>query len=177
MADLARDRPCIHVCAIGAAAADLYRWVEIGAEEEGLPTCRVEAAEGDVVAAAYAAAQSSRFAIGVGIAASQVVLHEVHMPPAQPVLALDLGADAGWICRLMGSNAARLVVRLPLRFGDGPEAVPGPAGPSRSGHRTSPNVGGHAAGPAWHPGSQWGEVEVRLIARAVARILRERGLQ
>jgi hypothetical protein len=42
----------------------------------------------------------------------------MHMPVHTPVLSFEIGTDAQRICRLMGSNAARLVVRLPLRFAD-----------------------------------------------------------
>jgi len=200
MADLARERPCIHVCVIGGAEADLYRWVEIGAEEEGLPTRSVEAADRDVVAGAYAAAQSSRFDIGVAVAPDRVVLHEAHMPPAQPVLSFELMAEPRRTCRLMGGNAARMVVRLPLRFWEEAEVTPEPGSPPRAtprGGRADANrVRGHAeiealaraiAGkhavwaaqpePDRPSTSGWGDIEVRRIAEVVARILRERGLQ
>lgn len=124
MADLSRERPAIHVCQVAAAPADLDRWVEIGAEEEGIPTRSVTLAQTDVVAAAYAAAQSSRIDVGVGVGVDRVVLHESHMPPHQPVLTFDLGADPRRVCRRIGSNAARLVARLPLRLEDEPDEQP-----------------------------------------------------
>jgi hypothetical protein len=150
MADTTRERPAIHVCLAGPSAPGLYRWVEVGAEEEGLPTRHVALAEEDVVAAAFVAAQGSRFGIGVAIGEDRVVLHEAHMPPERPVLSFELGAAAQRSCRLMGGNAARLVVRLPLRLGDEPDAAPQVETPDRG--------------------------EVARIAAAVARILRERGI-
>lgn len=156
MTDVARERPSIHVGLAAEADASLYRWVEVGAEEEGLPTDPVASEQADVIAAAFAAAQSSRFGIGVGVGAGRVVLHEAHMPPTQPVLALELGADAPGICRLIGGNAARLVVRLPLRFADEIELPPEP-----------PQPGTRA----------WSAAEVRRIAQIVAGRLRERGYQ
>lgn len=115
-----QDRPCIHVVLTPGANTELYRWVEIGAEEEGVPCRRVSLEGANVVALAYAAAQSSRLSIGVGIDTQNVVLHETHMPEQQPVLAFHFAQQAPYFCRLMGSNAARMVVRRPLRFGDEP---------------------------------------------------------
>jgi hypothetical protein len=161
MSDPTRECPAIHVCLAGPAQPGLYRWVEVGAEEEGLPTRYVDLPEGDVVAAAFAAAQGSRFGIGVAIGQGRVVLHEAHMPPGRPVLAFALGADGARACRLMGGNAARLVVRLPLRLEDELERPwePAPA---------------HPRAPRPAPAAQ--PPDIARIAAVVARILRERGI-
>lgn len=163
MAEPTRERPAIHVCLCGSVDPELYRWVAIGAEEEGLPTRSVDLVAGDVVATAYVAAQSSRFDIGVAIGQGFVVLHEAHMPAAQPVLAFPLDADAPHACRLMGGNAARLVVRLPLRFADdgrGEASAPhSPALPISSDADASPL-----------------EVQVTNIVSIITRILKERGI-
>jgi hypothetical protein len=175
MADLAPERPCIHVCVVAGAEAALYGWVEIGAEEEGLPTHNIAVAEHDVVAAAYAAAQSSRFDIGVAIAPNRVVLHEVHMPPSQPVLSFELGAERGRLCRLMGGNAARMVVRLPLRVAVEAEAQHEAARPPRSTAKAGKFTGQRKLNrPST---SDVGEIEVKRIARIVAERLRERGVR
>jgi hypothetical protein len=143
MADATTERPAIHVTLAGVSAPGLYRWVEVGAEEEGVPTRYVDLAVGDVTAAAFAAAQSSRFGIGVAVGQGRVVLHEAHMPPERPVLSFELGPDGRAPCRVMGGNAARLVVRLPLRLADelpqhdGPEI--GEIGP---GHPQMPPIAG-----------------------------------
>lgn len=120
MAPFAQERPCIHISLFPGTDPSLYRWVQIGAEEEGVP-CQLANEEADnLVALAYAAAQSSRFNIGVGVADNEVVLHEIHMPPEQPVLAFKFSGQADYFCRLMGSNAARMIVRKPFRFDDEP---------------------------------------------------------
>ena len=120
MAPFAQERPCIHVSLGAGTEAALYRWVQIGAEEEGVPCQLVEEEGADLVALAYAAAQSSRFNIGVAVGEAQVVLHEMHMPPAQPVLVFNFSDQPDYFCRLMGSNAARMIVRKPFRFEDEP---------------------------------------------------------
>jgi len=169
MADLSRERPAIHVCQVAAAPADLDRWVEIGAEEEGVPTRSITLVQTDVVAAAYAAAQSSRIDVGVGVGVDRVVLHESHMPPHQPVLTFDLGADPRRVCRRIGSNAARLVARLPLRLEDEPDEQPAFETPRyRNGKENIPV--GEAAPAATDDDS------ARRIAEIVAAIVKKRGM-
>lgn len=114
------DRPAIHVSMAREVDERVYRWVAVGAEEEGIP-CRLvssaEAVETDIVTLAHASAQSSRLGIGIGIAPGQVVVHERHMPAARPVVAtLVKEGRAEYACRSAGSNAARLVIGEPLRL-------------------------------------------------------------
>jgi hypothetical protein len=201
MVEVNRDCPAIHVCLSGEVNPEWYRWVEVGAEEEGVPTRQVDVTNGDAVAAAYQAAESSRFYIGVCLTPNQVVLHEMHMPLAQPVLTFDIGNNAPKICRLMGGNAARMVVRLPLRFGDDPVEPEPPARRSHKPYRQPAPIAASPAGTpanlsaiaraiagknntsavkAPPPASQPGDLpisDIRLIAKIVARILRERGIQ
>ncbi len=94
--------------------------MQIGAEEEGVPCQLVSEQANDLVALAYAASKSSRFNIGVGVSDTEVVLHEMHMPPEQPVLAFKFSGKADYFCRLMGANAARMIIRKPFRFDDEP---------------------------------------------------------
>ncbi len=216
MADQNRDRPCIHVSLAGGVDPALYRWVEIGAEEEGVPCRQVQISETGLIATAYATARSSRFDIGVVVAPDRVILHEAHMPPEQPVLTFQIKENAPHICRLMGSNAARLVIRLPFRFDDEaeqpfeqPERQPPQPGAlptkgSRSAQIVEQSPVNRPAGsnldraeiaalaraivgkamarqsspePANPPVSDLGDIEVKSIARIVARIFRERGIQ
>ncbi|MFO7539744.1 MAG: glycerol dehydratase reactivase beta/small subunit family protein [Chloroflexota bacterium] len=120
------ERPCIHVTLLPGTDVSLYRWVHMGAEEEGVPCRQVEGQAGDLTALAYEAARSSRFHIGVALSAETAVLHEMHMPPEQPVLSEPLVEQPRFICRLMGANAARMVVRKPFRFADDEDAPPSP---------------------------------------------------
>ncbi len=98
----------------------LYTWISVGAEEEGIPCRRMsteETDDTDVATLAYTAARISRLGVGIGIVASRVAIHERHMPAAQPVLASGLvEGHTEHICRSTGSNAARLVVSVPLRL-------------------------------------------------------------
>ncbi|MEW5958997.1 MAG: glycerol dehydratase reactivase beta/small subunit family protein [Chloroflexota bacterium] len=132
-----------------------YRWVEIGAEEEGVPCGQVQVAETEPVAAAYAAAQSSPFEVGVAVTPQHVVLHKAHMPPTQPVLAFVVNDNAPLVCRLVGGNAARLVIRQPLRFEE-EQPAPRPRTPDRS--RQGQPVSATATDGA----------TIRALARAIA---------
>jgi hypothetical protein len=122
------DRPAIHVTLAREVDESLYKWISVGAEEEGIP-CRLMPAddiddeiddETDVAALAHAAARSSRLDVGVGVASGQVAVHERHMPVERPVVATEVEEDhAVHACRTAGSNAARLVIGMPLRLDGG----------------------------------------------------------
>lgn len=115
------ERPAIHVSLAHEVDEQFYKWISIGAEEEGIP-CRLVPAgetdeEADVAALAHAAAQNSRLDVGVGVVSGQVAVHERHMPVARPVVSTEVEEDhAMRVCRTAGSNAARLVIGVPLRL-------------------------------------------------------------
>ena len=117
------DRPAIHVSLAPGADESLYKWIAVGAEEEGIP-CRLEPAdetddETDVASLAHAAAQNSRLDVGVGLVSGQVAVHERHMPAERPVIVSEVEEDhARQVCRSVGANAARLVIGTPLRLDD-----------------------------------------------------------
>ena len=116
------ERPAIHVSLAPEADESLYKWITVGAEEEGIP-CRLEPSESgdetDAAALAHAAAQNSRLDVGVGLASGQVAVHERHMPIERPVIISEVEEDhARQVCRLAGANAARLVIGTPLGLDD-----------------------------------------------------------
>lgn len=176
MGPFAQERPCIHVVLAAGAADALFRAVALGAEEEGVP-CRLVTEEGSTaVDLAYAAAHSSRFNIGVAVSAAEVILHETHMPPQQPVLAFTFAEDAELLCRLMGSNAARLVVRRPLRFADDPVPFSTETGADMPAETVSASAG---PAPGTPPEVQAADIDAQQIARLVALVMRkleERGI-
>ncbi len=114
MAENQFERPCIHVTLLAGVDPAQYHWVEIGAEEEGVPCRIIPGSGGAVLAEAYAAAQSSRFQVGIAVSDRVIVLHEMHMPPEQAVLSFTLDGSGAHACRVMGANAARMVVHKPL---------------------------------------------------------------
>ncbi|WP_129114732.1 glycerol dehydratase reactivase beta/small subunit family protein [Halegenticoccus tardaugens] len=105
-------KPAVHVRYAGECSA-LVRHVEYGLEEESVPWALRESSA-DAVTAAYEAADASRLRVGVGVSsAGEVVLHHRRLPEREPLTRV---ADATpGDARAIGSNAARLVKRLPLR--------------------------------------------------------------
>ena len=181
LAALPPDCPAIHVAFTTLADENLFRWVQVGAEEEGVPCRRVAISEpADGVAVAYAAAESSRLRIGVAVSRGEVILHELHMPRELPVLQFRMDGQDAQRCRLMGSNAARMVVRLPFRFPGDDADLPMPdwileamAAASGNGHAPAPLS--EAAGQA----ASDDELSPAEIARAVGLVTRrllERGI-
>lgn len=117
------ESPAIHVAVLPDVDSAAFRWVSVGAEEEGVPCREVPVqfwgetpVQGEPVVAAYAAAQESRLGVGVAAGRGRVVLHEAHMPAERPVWEFALAGDLRQACRLAGCNAGRLVKRMPLRF-------------------------------------------------------------
>jgi hypothetical protein len=151
--------------------------VQIGAEEEGVPCRLVTETAYDLATMAYEAARSSRFNIGVAISAEEVVLHERHMPVGKPVMSLKFTGQADYFCRVMGANAARMVIRKPFRFID--EETP-----PQSKARTKPvhfaTAGGLRRSPP--PGHLCGapiedQAQVAALVALIVQKLNERGIR
>jgi hypothetical protein len=157
------ERPAIHVAVAPGLDDNHFRFVAIGAEEDGVPCRLVSVAASNPVAMAYEAATSSRFGVGVGVSGNAVVVHELHMPAHQPVITFDTGPDFLPFCRLAGSNAARLIIRLPFRFELEPDPPVAKLRRARALERKKTDT---EPDPAL----------VKAIAKVVARIIQERGL-
>jgi hypothetical protein len=114
--ELRQESPAIHVTLAAGVDPIAYQWVEIGAEEEGVPCRKVAGPADDLRTAASAAAQASRISVGVAVGPQRVLVHEAHMPVNRPIWELDYQRDLREACRLAGCNAGRVVKRMPLRF-------------------------------------------------------------
>ncbi len=180
------ESPAIHVVVLPGVDSAAFRWVSVGAEEEGVP-CRSVPAEpesvvpgaGDPGAIALAAAQQSRLGVGIVVGRSGVILHEAHMPAECPVWELPLGADLAPTCRLAGGNAGRLVKRMPLRFEQ--ESIPPARERASSGYRKS---AAESASPGSMPGSGVAAeylsgnntTDLAAVVARIVRSLQERGI-
>ncbi|HRA04107.1 MAG TPA: glycerol dehydratase reactivase beta/small subunit family protein [Arachnia sp.] len=103
---------CVHVheATTDAHLADLL----LGIEEEGVP---VEVSRHDhlnPLVLAHDAAVTSRLGIGLGVALDYVVITTDKLPEHRPYVARHF-ARGGRADRIVGSNAARIVKRIPLR--------------------------------------------------------------
>jgi hypothetical protein len=187
------ESPAIHVAVLPDVDPAAFRWVMVGAEEEGVP-CRevpvqsrqegsAEAgprafAGHDLRVKASAAAQESRLGVGIAVGRGGAVLHEAHMPVEHPVWELPLGEDLRPACRLVGGNAGRLVKRMPLRFEQ--ESI-------QSMREGAPLALGETAVAAVPPGTpdpgmgaEYGSVysasDLAAIVASIVRSLQERGV-
>lgn len=86
----------------------------LGIEEEGVPVEVHRFAELNPLPLAHGAAIASRLGIGIGVALNYVVITTEKLPEQRPYIARFFGADSV-DDRVVGSNAARLVKRIPLR--------------------------------------------------------------
>jgi hypothetical protein len=108
------DPPAIRVYVAGDAGPE-ERFAELlhGIEEEGVPYRLEESDIADVKALSYEAAISSNLAVGLGITRDKAALHFEKLPADSPLYVIDREIDKNHL-RDLGSNAARLVKRMPL---------------------------------------------------------------
>ncbi len=152
--------PTIYVSLSADTDPRAYQWVEIGAEEEGVPCRLLEDTGSDAVVLAHDAARGSRLGVGVGIAGGIAALQEAHMPLHRPVMTIDVDGNALLACRLIGSNAGRMVKHMPLRFSLEEPSPQEPAG----------------VGPAMPTNGAPVAQERNTLAETIARVLKQRGI-
>lgn len=111
-------KPTIHIMAASGASMEWLRELQYGMEEEGVPYETDTKSDCGAVALAWEAANASRLGVGVGLDAQSVVLHYAKLHPENPLFRLSIRGDRG-LARRLGSNAARLVKKLPLKSLDG----------------------------------------------------------
>ncbi|MCL2315528.1 MAG: glycerol dehydratase reactivase beta/small subunit family protein [Actinomycetia bacterium] len=106
-------RPAIGVHVHAATPDVLLGPVLWGIEEEGIPAAVTRSSELNPLVLAHEAATASRLGVGVGISLDYVVVTTEKLPVGRPYLAARLTRPARQ-GRIMGTNSARLVRRIPL---------------------------------------------------------------
>lgn len=91
-----------------------------GIEEEGIPFSVEEIEETDPVELAFRGAELSHLGVGIGITEKEVVLHFIKLKEDQPIFRIPAYSDEITL-RALGSNAARLVKRMPFKNLDNTE--------------------------------------------------------
>ncbi len=86
-----------------------------GAEEEGIPVEVNRVSGDDAYQLAFDASKSSVLLIGIGVSSSEGVVQNAKMAKDKPIDAALL-SDGEELLRQLGSNAARMAKRVPLRF-------------------------------------------------------------
>ena len=109
------ERPTIIVNHHAGLSRCALAEVLYGIEEEGIPyEVRAVASAADVRGLAHAAALESRLGVGVGAAPAAVVVTLEKLPEDAPYISATLNHRRA-LDRAIGTNAARLVKRMPLR--------------------------------------------------------------
>ncbi|WKY47045.1 glycerol dehydratase reactivase beta/small subunit family protein [Eubacteriaceae bacterium ES3] len=85
-----------------------------GIEEEGLLFSVENNDEMDSIELAYRGAELSHLGVGIGITEKEVVLHFIKLKEDQPLFRVPSYSDVETL-RALGSNAARIVKRMPFK--------------------------------------------------------------
>lgn len=108
------DVPRVFVRCIGDREPDLVQYIEHGIEEEGVSWAVQPGYDDDSVAVAHGAAMDSKLKIGVGVTPdARVIVHHKQLPSDDPLF--DIAEPTTEDARRLGSNAARLAKRMPLK--------------------------------------------------------------
>nr|WP_239585099.1 glycerol dehydratase reactivase beta/small subunit family protein [Enterococcus xiangfangensis] len=86
--------------------------VLLGIEEEGIPYEEVVTTKLTLVEAAYELAANSPLEVGIVMNKDQAVLHYKKLPEDEPLFIIDTDYEE---LRKLGTNAARLVKRIPFK--------------------------------------------------------------
>lgn len=110
-------KPTIHFFYHPDSRPELLREIMLGMEEEGVPW-ELEKRMDGALTLAWDAARSSNLEVGIGLDGSNMILHYNKLKPDAPLFQLSARTGAEQ-ARALGSNAARLVKKLPLKALDG----------------------------------------------------------
>ena len=107
------ESPVAIIVSLLAEESLLSEQIGYGIEEEGVPFRTRAIHDDDPIATAYEAACDSGLRIGVGITEKKIVLHHQRLPRNEPLF--DVVDPSESVARTIGTNAARLTKRTPLK--------------------------------------------------------------
>lgn len=93
---------------------DDFLEVLLGIEEEGIPYEVYEYEEEDEVLLGYRASIDSIIGVGIGISKEKIVLHYNKLDKDYPLYKISIKSGTNNL-RALGSNAARLVIKMPFK--------------------------------------------------------------
>lgn len=108
------SKPTVHILCAPDASPQLLCQIQHGLEEEGIPWETDTKNTGDAVVLSWEAATASRLEVGVGLDAQTLALHFSKLPQNEPLFRIPARSGAELV-RALGSNAGRLVKKLPLK--------------------------------------------------------------
>ena len=84
-----------------------------GIEEEGIPYDLAGVPDSDVYEIGFKAAKASRLGVGIGVSSNKLILHFEKLEKKRPIF--EIGTFEKENYRILGSNAARLVKKMPFK--------------------------------------------------------------
>lgn len=85
-----------------------------GIEEEGIPFELIPENSTNVIDLSYEACCSSKLGVGLGVSKDEIVLHYEKLDKSSPLYRINIKSKNS-VVRSLGSNAARLVKRMPFK--------------------------------------------------------------
>ena len=108
------NKPTIRVLVSEEVQKREYRDMLLGIEEEGVPFEIEESNLLEDIELSYIAATQSRLGVGIGISSKYISLHYEKLPQDKPLFRINKESSEEAL-RAIGSNAARLVKRMPFK--------------------------------------------------------------
>ncbi|MFV0430409.1 MAG: glycerol dehydratase reactivase beta/small subunit family protein [Arachnia sp.] len=108
------ERPTIKLRVNHRIPAESIQFILLGMEEEGIPSEVARHDDLNPLDLAHEASLESRLGVGIGVSLDWVVITTDKLPAERPYLVGNLNASPDED-RVAGTNAARLVKRVPLQ--------------------------------------------------------------
>lgn len=107
-------KPSINVYYFNELNEGNFEYLLNGIEEEGIPYELKPSESNDSLKLSYDACIDSRLGVGLGISKSNIVLHYEKLDISSPLFIIEMKGRKE-LMRALGSNAARLVKRMPFK--------------------------------------------------------------
>lgn len=109
-----RDKPSILVYYFDELNESDFKALLNGIEEEGVPYQTVPEKLNDIYKLSFDACVNSRLGVGLGVSDKEIALHYEKLEEKLPLFKINLVNNKNTV-RAIGSNAARLVKRMPFK--------------------------------------------------------------
>jgi hypothetical protein len=107
-------KPAINIYYNSQVNEDDFKLLLHGIEEEGIPYELKSSDFKDILSLSYDACIGSNLGVGLGISNDEIALHFEKLDKSSPLFRMNIKSNKS-IIRSLGSNAARLVKRMPFK--------------------------------------------------------------
>lgn len=108
------NKPSINVYFYNKLDESVFKALLNGIEEEGIPYEVKPQEQNDVLSLSYDACINSNLGVGLGVSNSEIALQYEKLDKTSPLFKIEIESKKD-IIRSLGSNAARLVKRMPFK--------------------------------------------------------------